>query len=166
MTNSVKIDSDGLRALFPEGSQARVELTKAVFNNFMSNELRVRLTPETSAEINKVKAVIRNEYEQQVRTQVLREGTCSTLNDSVKNNISNHVALCINRVIQDKLLDLQREIKRKVENIACNLEQLYKEQVIAEVRNVLTKDIQATIQATQQRILDDLNNRNSSNPSN
>lgn len=130
MTIELKLDTAALSALFPEGSEARVNLQQACTENFARRHFRGlgedvlrRLDvfrAEALAEIESKYTTQKNGWGPQVLSDSLREKMAAEVEKSVNQCFSDQVNACVAKAIDE--FDLESKIRRlldsQIENFA------------------------------------------------
>lgn len=143
INTSLKLDCEGLRSLFPEGSEARLELQKGVMNNFMSNELKIRLEPAVANAISNTKHALTSEFNKQLK-DTFYNGS-HYLSESIKREIHDQVHIAISQVIRNEIKksipDIELEIHKAAQELAKTVNANHASVMMNAMRERMIKDV-------------------------
>lgn len=149
MTMQLRLDADALAKLFPEGSQARVELQNAVVAEFIKKHVSDKLVADDvqrlikSAKSEAVTEVMRElGVHSQWGNVVLSDTFKNKLKEQVREQVTSHIHQSATDAAMTLREDLGPMIEKRIELLA---DQIIEKRIGKELGDRLSKAIQLTL---------------------
>lgn len=160
---SLKFDTDSLRKLFPEGSQACLDLQAAVIKNVVDHAISKKLGDEINAEIHRqvnaamgslnIAKLVKVQFEDIIEK---RWGSNNVFESNIEGvrKLKEVIEKAVEKESKDVIKDvLDRATEKAVENLSTNQEQ-YVQDTITRIEGRAEKVIRGTLNTRYPAIID------------
>lgn len=146
-TIEIKLDVAALNALFPEGSEARLNLQNGVMANFAYKQFKMKADEDVKEIIDQASKRVREEAEKQLSDMFRFQWGIATLLDSARPKVAEAVRNEVNSMMHTETYKHMDTIKKMMDDAAARIPNLVQKLAVEEIEKKIRAEIQDKLKA-------------------